>query len=143
MNTLSIVLNKSLKSSTGISLTMVLAMMILLAGPVTLLARSSYTFSNDRNKLQLNPEYKLKRLSTGKVIIYSSKTEGKVVRHEFEDIYAEVLLGALRRQTVDQLVPVIAKKYYYAEDECRREVKHAINVLEEWQILVPRNLKAI
>ncbi|MBN2611065.1 MAG: hypothetical protein JXB00_05870 [Bacteroidales bacterium] len=116
----------------------VMVMMVLLSGFGNAYAGDPNTLSNDRNKLQLNPEYKLKRLSTGKVIIFTNKADGEVVRHEFEDIFAEVLLGALRRQTVDQLVPVVARKYYYSEDECRREIKHAINVLEAWDILVPR-----
>ncbi len=106
-------------------------------------ARNPSVVSNDREVLKLNPDYKLKRLSTGTVIIYSNKENGEVVRHEFENVYADILLGAIRRQSIDQLIPVLSRKYYFGEDECRREIKHAVHVLEEWNILVSQAIKPL
>ena len=96
--------------------------------------------SGDKDALILNPDYKIKRMSTGLVIAYTKQKDGESVRHEFEDIYADVLLGALRKQSVSQLVPILARKYYYPVDECRREIKHAVHVLEEWEILLSNNV---
>jgi len=92
--------------------------------------------SGDKDALILNPAYKIKRMSTGIVIAYSDQKDGESVRHEFENIYADVLLGAMRKQSINQLIPILARKYYYQIDECRREVKHAVHVLEEWEILL-------
>jgi len=90
----------------------------------------------DKDILVINPAYKIKRMSTGLVIAYSAQKDGESVRHEFENIYADVLLGAVRKQSVNQLIPILARKYYYPIDECRREIKHAVHVLEEWEILL-------
>lgn len=90
----------------------------------------------DKDALVINPAYKIKRMSTGLVIAYSDQKDGESVRHEFQNIYADVLLGALRKQSVNQLIPILARKYYYPVDECRREIKHAVHVLEEWEILL-------
>jgi hypothetical protein len=90
----------------------------------------------DKDALVINPAYKIKRMSTGVVIAYSTQMDGEAVRHEFENLYADVLLGAVRKQSISQLIPILARKYYYATDECRREIKHAVHVLEEWEILV-------
>jgi len=90
----------------------------------------------DKDALVLNPAFKIRRMSTGVVIAYSKQTNGEAVRHEFENIYADVLLGAIRKQSVSQLIPILARKYFYPIDECRREIKHAVHVLEEWEILV-------
>ena len=90
----------------------------------------------DKDVLLINPAYKIKRMSTGLVIAYSAQKDGESVRHEFENIYADVLLGAVRKQSVNQLIPILARKYYYPIDECRREIKHAVHVLEEWEILL-------
>ncbi len=96
--------------------------------------------SGDKDVLVINPAYKIKRMSTGLVIAYSEQKNGESVRHEFENIYADVLLGAVRKQSVSQLVPILARKYYYHIDECRREIKHAVHVLEEWEILVSNDV---
>lgn len=93
-------------------------------------------FTGDRDVLVINPAYKIKRMSTGIVIVYSKQSEGESVRHEFDNLYADVLLGAVRKQSISQLIPILARKYYYATDECRRQIKHAVHVLEEWEILV-------
>ena len=92
--------------------------------------------TGDRDVLVINPAYKIKRMSTGIVIVYSKQSEGESVRHEFDNLYADVLLGAVRKQSISQLIPILARKYYYATDECRRQIKHAVHVLEEWEILV-------
>jgi hypothetical protein len=92
--------------------------------------------SGDKDALILNPAYKIKRMSTGVVIAYSDQVNGEAVRHEFENLYADVLVAAIRKQTVSQLIPILARKYYFPIDECRREIKHAVHVLEEWEILL-------
>jgi hypothetical protein len=96
--------------------------------------------TGDNDALILNPAFKIKRMSTGVVIAYSKQTNGESVRHEFENLYADVLLGAVRKQSISQLIPILARKYYYAIDECRREIKHAVHVLEEWDILVSNDI---
>ena len=96
--------------------------------------------TGDKDALLINPEFKIKRMSTGLVIAYSDEKKGESVRHEFEHIYADVLLGAIRKQSVNQLIPILARKYYYPIDECRREIKHAVHVLEEWEILLSNDV---
>jgi hypothetical protein len=96
--------------------------------------------SGDNDALVLNPAFKIKRMSTGIVVAFSKENNGEPVRHEFESIYADVLLGAVRKQSVSQLIPVLARKYYYHVDECRREIKHAVRVLEEWEILLSNDV---
>jgi len=34
------------------------------------------------------------------------------------------------------IVNTISKKYYYSYEECRREIKHALNVLSDWNIVL-------
>lgn len=105
--------------------------------PDTFCGISPKSLSDDRDALVINPAYKIKRLSNGVVIAYSNQLNGETIRHEFNDIYADVLLAAVRKQSINQVLPILARKYYYPIDECRREIKHAVHVLEEWEILVP------
>ncbi len=106
----------------------------------TIAASNPLGLSGDKDALVLNPAYKIKRMSTGIVIAYSDQTNGESVRHEFENLYADVLLAAVRKQSVSQLIPILARKYYYPVDECRREIKHAVHVLEEWEILLSNDV---
>jgi len=34
------------------------------------------------------------------------------------------------------IADTIGKKYYLSQDDCRREIKHAINILVEWDIVL-------
>lgn len=97
----------------------------------------SFNFE-DNERLLLNPEYKIKRTSSGTVIAYSSHN-GRHVSLEFDKIPADVILAALQKRSVRDLIPKLSKKYSFDEDECRREIKHSINVLTEWNILLPEN----
>ncbi len=111
-------------------------MSVLLFSGQLMMANGLSRIYDDSQVLKINPNYKIKRLSTGIVIATTNLGNGQTVTHEFHDISAEVLLAAIRRQPVRLIIPVIARKYYIDLDESRREVKHAINVLTEWDILV-------
>jgi hypothetical protein len=86
--------------------------------------------------IQLNPECKFKRLSNGSVVIMARNDQGVEVKHEFSDFYADLLTAAYKKQRTEYILESFAKKYYLSEDECRREIKHAMNVLSEWNILL-------
>jgi len=86
--------------------------------------------------IKLNPECKIKRLSNGSVIISSKNAEGRLENHQFTDFYADLLMAAYRNQKTDYIIDSFSKKYYLSKDECRREIKHALNVLSEWHIVL-------
>jgi hypothetical protein len=86
--------------------------------------------------IKLNPACKLKRMSTGEVIVYAKNQEGVDVDHHFNDFYADLLMAAYRKQRIEFIVETFSQKYYLSEDDCRREVKHAMNVLSEWNIII-------
>jgi hypothetical protein len=85
--------------------------------------------------IRLNPDCKVKRLSNGSVVILSKNTEGIEEKHQFTDFYADLLMAAYRKQKTDYILTSFSKKYYLSRDECRREIKHAVNVLAEWNIV--------
>lgn len=87
-------------------------------------------------QLSINPDCKIKRMSTGEVIVYSRNNEGEEVKHNFTDFYADLLMAAFRKQRIEFVVETFCRKYYLSEDDCRREVKHAINTLHEWNIIL-------
>lgn len=89
----------------------------------------------ENESIRLNPEYKINRNSNGTVTITSKKPESKV-RHEFNDFYADLLMAAYRKQSLNAITDMLMRKYYLSEDECRRELKHAINILAEWRIIL-------
>lgn len=84
----------------------------------------------------INPNYKLKRLSNGQVLVTATKDGGQLVNHQFDDIYADLLMATYRKQRVEYMVETFSKKYYLSEEECRRQLKHAINTLSNWDILI-------
>jgi len=86
--------------------------------------------------VQINPELKVNRTSKGSVIVSSRNANGTAVRHEFTDFYADLVLAAYRKQRLDYIENNLRKKYYLSEDDCRREIKHALNVLMEWNIIL-------
>jgi hypothetical protein len=100
------------------------------------LSLSASGFFDDSDILKINPEFKIKRYSDGTVIAYSSLESGGKIVHDFTDFNADVLLAALRKQRVENVILNLSRKYRLSEDECRRKVKHSINVLEEWDILI-------
>ena len=95
--------------------------------------------SNDKpyysGSIKLNPACKVKRLSTGDVLVFAKDKDGMDVKHEFTDFYADLIMAAYRNQRIEYIVDSLGKKYYLSEDDCRREIKHAVNVLSEWKIL--------
>lgn len=84
----------------------------------------------------INPNYKLKRLSNGQVLVTAAGNGGQVVNHRFDDIYADLLMATYRKQRVEYMVETFSKKYFLSEEECRRQLKHAINTLANWNILI-------
>jgi hypothetical protein len=91
--------------------------------------------SFDNTIVKLNPDFKLKRMSNGNVVM-SAQQNGASVQHEFTDLYADLLLAAYRKQRLGFIMENLTKKYYYSDEECRREIKHALNVLSEWNIVL-------
>jgi hypothetical protein len=75
-------------------------------------------------------------MSNGDVIVSSKNPEGSELKQRFTDFYADLLLAAYHKQRLDRIVENLGKKYYLSEDECRREIKHAINVLTDWKIIL-------
>jgi len=92
--------------------------------------------NDDSKSIRINPEFKINRISSGSVIVTSRNPEDASVKHEFNDFYADLLMGAYRKQSMDLITDTLRKKYYMSEDECRREIKHAINILSEWKIIL-------
>jgi len=91
--------------------------------------------SFDDTVVKLNPDYKLKRMSNGTVVM-SALQNGETIKHEFTNIYADILLAAYRKQRLGYIMENLSKKYYYSDEECRREIKHALNVLSDWDIVL-------
>jgi len=83
----------------------------------------------------LNPDCKVKRMSSGEVLVFAKDKDGVEVKHQFTDFYADLIMAAYRKQRIEFIVDSLSKKYYLSEDDCRREIKHAVNVLSEWKIL--------
>jgi hypothetical protein len=103
---------------------------------------SLFSFSGDGNGaastddlIRLNPDCKVKRLSNGSVIISAKNHEGVEEKHKFTDFYADLVMAAYRKQKTEYILDSFSKKYYLSRDECRREIKHALNVLAEWNIV--------
>lgn len=92
--------------------------------------------SFQESRVILNPVYKVKRLSNGTVIVSTAEKDGTIVKHEFRELYADLVMAAYRKQRLALIVNNLSKKYYLSEDDCRREVKHALNELTEWQIVL-------
>ena len=88
------------------------------------------------SSIRLNPECKIKRMSNGEVIVIAKSQEGTEVKHNFIDFYADLLMGAYHKQRMEFIADTIGKKYYLSQDDCRREIKHAINILVEWDIVL-------
>jgi len=102
---------------------------------ISMVSYSISASSFDDTVVKLNPDYKLKRMSNGTVVM-SALRNGETIRHEFTDIYADILLAAYRKQRLGYIMESLSKKYYYSDEECRREIKHALNVLSEWDIVL-------
>lgn len=84
--------------------------------------------------IKINPDFKLKRSSNGVVILSSVKNSES--KYEFSDLYADILLAAYRKQRLGYIMKTLTKKYAYSEEECRREMKHALNVLSDWNMII-------
>jgi hypothetical protein len=92
--------------------------------------------TNKGKNIRLNPEFKINRISNGSVVVTSKNPDEASVKHEFTDFYADLLMAAYRKQGIDYITETLRKKYYLSEDECRREIKHAVNILSEWKIIL-------
>ena len=82
--------------------------------------------------VRLKPEYKIKRVPSVGVTIYSLDEEAESEEYIFKDFNADVVLLIYKRYNIDQISSSLAKKYYLSEDDSRRGVKRVINVLEQW-----------
>jgi len=109
------------------------SMLLLLV--ISMVSFSLSASSFDNTIVKLNPEYKLNRMSNNTVVM-SADRNGEIIRLEFTDIYADILLAAYRKQRLGYIMENLSKKYYYSDEECRREIKHALNVLTEWDIVL-------
>jgi hypothetical protein len=89
--------------------------------------------------IKLNPDCKIKRMSNGTVVVSAMNKEGNEVKHNFTDFYADLLMAAYRKQNTIFILDSFSRKYYLSEDDCRREIKHALNVLAEWNIVLRDN----
>lgn len=90
-----------------------------------------------QNKIiKLNPGYKINRAPKGVIIVSGINEKGDEVRHEFDNFYADVIWAASRKQSLTYVENNLQKKYYLSKEECRREMKHALNVLTQWNIVI-------
>jgi hypothetical protein len=97
----------------------------------------TYSGSGFQDKtMKLNPNYKVNRLPKGAVLVSGISAEGTEIKHEFKDFYADLIMAAYRKQSLVNVENNLQKKYYLSEDDCRRELKHALNVLTEWNIIL-------
>jgi hypothetical protein len=87
--------------------------------------------------IKLNPEFKIKRMSNGEVIVTSKNEDGAEFKQQFTGFYADLLLAAYKKHKMEFILDSFSKKYFLSEDECRRQIKHALNVLSEWKIIIP------
>jgi len=92
--------------------------------------------ADEGKNIRINPEFKINRISNGSVVVTSRNPEETKIKHEFTDFYADLLMAAYRKQSMNIITDTLRKKYYMSEDECRRELKHAINILSEWKIIL-------
>ena len=101
-----------------------------------LVGGANYAYSeNEDETVKFNTEYKIKRIPNGKVTVYSVSNEGEKEEYEFEDFNADVVLFVYRKLSIKQISLNLARKYYLSEDESRRNVKKALNILEYWGIV--------
>lgn len=110
----------------------IIVMLIAFSIPISA-GNSDKSFYN--GSIKLNPACKVKRMSNGDVIVLAKDQTGTEVKHQFTDFYADLIMAAYRKQRIAFVVDTFSKKYYLSEDDCRREVKHAVNVLSEWNII--------
>jgi hypothetical protein len=108
---------------------------LLLLLVISMVSFSLSASSFDNTVVKLNPDFKLKRMNNGTVVM-SALRNGETISHEFSELYADLLLGAYRRQRLGFILENLTKKYYYSDEECRREIKHALNVLSDWDIVL-------
>ena len=102
---------------------------------ISMVSFSLSASSFDNTIVKLNPEYKLNRMSN-QTVVMSAVLNGELIRLECTDIYADILLAAYRKQRLGYIMENLSKKYYYSDEECRREIKHALNVLSDWDIVL-------
>ncbi len=96
-------------------------------------------FFDDTDVIKINPAYKIKRFSNGQVIAYTSVDNGEKIEYNFTDFNGDILLSAIRKQKLNAVIINLSRKYGLTEMECRRMVKHSLNVLEEWGIIMQRD----
>jgi hypothetical protein len=120
------------KLQSGLFLLMVLTLSLIASEGVS-------SGSSLEANIRLNPDCKIKRLSNGTVIVSALNKAGVEVKHQFTDFYADLLMAAYRKQNTGFILDSFSKKYYMSEDDCRREIKHALNVLAEWNIVMRGN----
>ncbi len=96
-------------------------------------------YFDDTDVIKINPAYKIKRYSNGKVIAYTSVDNGEKIEYNFTDFNGDILLSAIRKQKLNSVILILSRKYGLSEMECRRMVKHSLNVLEEWGIIMERD----
>jgi hypothetical protein len=97
---------------------------------------SCHSRQPDNDVVKINPHCKVKRFSNGDVLVTLSDANGKVESHRFSDFYADVVMAAYRKQRMEYIIQTLGKKYGLSEDECRRDIKHALNTLLEWGIVI-------
>lgn len=115
-----------------------IAAFLLFALYFSFLSAYASPFSDDY-RLQINPDYKLRRMSNGEVIIYTNDQKSTEKSFSFNDIYADLLLAAHKKQRFGFVIETVSKKYNLSDAECRRELKHAVYVLSEWNIIILDN----
>ncbi len=111
-----------------------LVLFLLLLPLYDLSAGRPFPYGDD--PIKLNPDYKITRMSNGDVIVALKKPDTTEVNHRFTDFYADLLLAAHRKQRMEVIVSNLSRKFYLSADECRREIKHAVNVLSDWNIVL-------
>jgi hypothetical protein len=98
----------------------------------------AYSGEWQEEKIRINPEYKITRASDGSVVV-TSKSPQSEFKQQFTDFYADLLLAAYRKQSMNYMLESLRHKYYMSKEECRREIKHAVNTLSEWKIILKDN----
>ena len=115
-------------------LTTALGLLLLIGYFASAQAAPPNVFSYD-DTIHLSKNCSLQQ-NSDEVIVRLDQTGKSGVEYRFNEFYADLVLLASEQNTFQEIVTALAGKYELSNDDCRRKVKHSVNVLSDFGILV-------
>jgi len=87
------------------------------------------------NTLRLNPAFRIKEISDNEIELFTQTGEGKILKHRFTGLDADLFREIAKENPVEPLISVFSQKHKLSTEVCRQKVNQSLKEFESSKLI--------